>query len=33
MRTWSRPTSSDLSVYIMFAGKIVLVALAFMRLG
>jgi len=33
MRTWLRPTSSDLSRYIMFAGKIVLVALAFARLG
>jgi hypothetical protein len=33
MRTWSRLKSSDVSLYIMFAGKIALVALAFLRLG
>ena len=33
MHTWSRLNSSDVSLYIMFAGKIALVALAFLRLG
>jgi hypothetical protein len=33
MRTWSRQESSDLSMYIMFASKILLVAFAFLHLG
>jgi hypothetical protein len=33
MRTWSRLESSDMGLYIMFAGKIALVALACLRLG
>jgi hypothetical protein len=33
MRTWSRSTSSDLSLYVMFAGKIALVVLAFLHWG
>jgi hypothetical protein len=33
MRTWSWLKSSDFSLYLMVAGKIVLVALAFARLG
>jgi hypothetical protein len=33
MCTWSRQKSSDVSLYIMFASKIVLVALALLHLG
>ena len=33
MRAWSRQQSSDVSLYIMFACKAVLVALAFAHLG
>jgi len=32
-RTTPRQASADMSLYIMFAGKIVLLALAFARLG
>jgi hypothetical protein len=31
MRTWSPLKSSDVSLYVMFAGKIVLVGLALVR--
>ena len=33
MRAWSRHVSSDMSLYIMFASKIALVALALLRFG
>jgi hypothetical protein len=33
MHTRSQSKSSDLSLYVMFAGKIALVALALLRLG
>lgn len=33
MRAWSPQKSSDLSLYVMFASKMVLVALALLRLG
>ena len=33
MRAGSRQTSSDMSLYIMFAGKVALLALALARLG
>jgi hypothetical protein len=33
MRAWSRQKSPDMGLYIMFACKILLVALAFVRFG
>ena len=33
MHTWSRLTSSDFGLYVMFVGKIAVLALAFLRLG
>jgi len=33
MRTWLREESADASLYIMFASKILLLALAFARFG